>query len=129
MGRAYGLEGDHLQWALVEEDVLSATIDSKMAGLMAAPAPVKKGADATDSFFGEDDSLGAGMDGAFAGSAGAVAPPAARVPIAPVSANPASFANDEVRLAGLQSSRVGWWLVPVVVAVAVIAGILIARFM
>ena len=75
VGHAYGLTGDHLTWARTPEEELSQLIASKLDSLMQAPVPEKKAADGTaDSFFGEDDSLGGEMDGAFAQAA--VAAPA-----------------------------------------------------
>lgn len=134
VGHAYGLAGDHLKWALAPEADLEAEIDGKMDALMQALPPPKKAGDAADSFFGEDDSLGAGMDGAFAHGAAHSAPHASarNVPItAPMSAR--SAADDPPDPGGIPgvngSSRLGWWLVPVVVVVAVVLGIVIARMM
>lgn len=125
VGRAFGLEGDHQQWALTPEAELEAVIASRIDHLMTAPLPEKKSDGAADSFFGEEESLGA-MDGAFAQAA--AAPPGRGVPItAPMAAMPD---GEDLVVAGLPGPRsrggVGWWLVPVVVLVAVLLGVLIA---
>jgi serine/threonine protein kinase len=136
VGHAYGLEGDHLKWATVPEEQIEGLISAKMGELMAAPDPDKKPLDAAaDSFFGEGDSLGNAMDGAFAGAAAA---PAA----APAGAGGGSFVTapmsargtmpDDSALAlpaGVPASKLGWWLVPVVVVLAILAGVLIAWLM
>lgn len=55
-GRAFGLEGDHTSWATTPEGELSQRIESKLAGLLAAPKPATKKS-AQDAFFGDSDSL------------------------------------------------------------------------
>lgn len=127
VGQAYGLEGSHLQWATTPEEELDRLISAKLPALLAAPPPEPKKRDAADAFFGDDDSLGHQMDGAFAG---AVAAPASSglPPTAPMRA----VSDDTVDMivpVGGSSSRLGWWLVPVVVVVAVLAGVLIAWLM
>jgi len=143
VGRAYGLEGDHLAWANAPEEQLEASIASRMDALLRAAEPEKRAHDAAaDSFFGEGDSLGTAMDGAFASAAaGAAAAPAKTIsePLAqPVTAG-GSFATapmsargtmpDVAVPAGVPVSRLGWWLVPVVVVVAILAGVIIAWLM
>jgi serine/threonine-protein kinase len=132
VGHAYGLSGEHLKWAVTPEEELTAEIDSKIDAMMVAPEPERKPSDgAADSFFGEDDSLGGQMDGAFAGANQAGPPSATRVPTAPMSVRDVQGGGDvAVAIPGaVSTSRVGWWLVVVVVAVAVIAGALIAWLM
>jgi serine/threonine-protein kinase len=126
VGQAYGLEGSHATWATTSEEELDRAIASKLDVVMAAPVPEKNKGDATDSFFGEDDSLGAGMDAAFHGgapsrSAGGVGP------TAPMSAR----ADHDVSAvpAGLPAAKIGWWIVPVIVVVAMALGVLIAKMM
>jgi serine/threonine-protein kinase len=134
MGLAYGLEGNHLQWATEPEEALEARMAAKLDSLMVAPAPEAKKADVSaDSFFGEDDSLGHGMDGAFAaaGPADALAAtsPHPAASVGPSYASPMSMrdgALSQAMPAGVPTSKLGWWLVPVVVVVAILAGILIA---
>jgi serine/threonine-protein kinase len=132
MGHAYGLEGDHLGWATETEEALDRLISSKLDALMTAPAPERKKGDAADSFFGEDDSLGAGMDGAFqhAAASGPTAPTGPMSARLPITA-PMSMRTDpgDSAIAGLPASKVGWWLVPVVVVVAILLGVLIAWLM
>ncbi|MBM4363179.1 MAG: protein kinase, partial [Deltaproteobacteria bacterium] len=65
-GQAYGLAGTHRDWALRPESELAAEIEERLPALLAAPAPEKGPRNAADDFFGDDDSLGAGMDAAFA---------------------------------------------------------------
>jgi serine/threonine protein kinase len=129
LGQAYGLQGDHTAWAKEPEEALEKLIASKMDALLAAPAPEKKKGDAADNFFGEDDSLGQGMDGAFQAAAlPATGPMSASSPITA----PMSMRTDpdmpvpSSAIAGVPSSRVGWWLVPVVVVVAIVLGVIIA---
>jgi serine/threonine protein kinase len=128
VGHAYGLEGDHTEWAKTPEEALDGIISSRLGGMMTASAPSKKpGDNSADSFFGEDDSLGAGMEGAFAqaGPATSSGGEGPRSVTAPMSAR----TDGDVGVAGLPSSRIGWWIVPVVVVVAVLLGVLIARMM
>jgi serine/threonine-protein kinase len=138
IGRAYGLEGEHLAWAAAPEEQLEAQIAAKIEGLMHALEPVKPADSTADSFFGEGDSLGNNMDGAFAGAAAAVAPMPAMVGAAPLGGGSYATAPMSARgtmpddsalsgPAGLPgSSKLGWWIVPVVVVVAILAGVLIA---
>jgi serine/threonine protein kinase len=135
IGRAYGLEGDHLKWANAPEEELDALISAKLDGLM-KPLEATKPADSTaDSFFGEGDSLGAGMDGAFAAAAPAGPAPHSAAAgggsfvTAPMSARGTMPDDSMLMPAGMPSSRLGWWLVPVVVVVAILAGVLIAWLM
>jgi serine/threonine protein kinase len=134
IGHAYGLSGDHQKWARAPEEELEAEIATKIDALMQAAPPPKKAGDAADSFFGEDDSLGAGMDGAFAHAAPhASTRPGRNVPnTAPMSARSGGGDTAELDVipgVGGGTSRIGWWLVPVVVVVAVVLGIIIARMM
>jgi serine/threonine-protein kinase len=124
VGQAYGLEGGHAQWATTAEEQLDAQITAKLPALMAAPPEAPKKRDAADAFFGDDDSLGAQMDGAFAGAA------AAPVPSAQAATLPMRAVDDTVDMVipvgGGGAARLGWWLVPVVVVIAVLAGVMIA---
>ena len=135
MGHAYGLEGDHTVWAKESEEALDKLISSKLDALMTAPLPEKKKGDAADSFFGEDDSLGAGMDGAFQQAASGTAPTGPMSAHSPITApmsmrtDPGDMAVPSSAVAGLPASKVGWWLVPVVVVVAILLGVLIAWLM
>jgi serine/threonine-protein kinase len=135
IGHGYGLEGEHTVWAKETEEALDRLISSKLDALMTAPAPARKKGDAADSFFGEDDSLGAGMDGAFHAASGPTAPTgpmsASSAVTAPMSmrTDPGDMAVHSGAVAGLPASRVGWWLVPVVVVVAILLGVLIAWLM
>jgi hypothetical protein len=143
VGRAYGLEGDHIAWASAPEEEIDALIMSKMDALLRAAEPEKRPQDvAADSFFGEGDSLGGAMDGAFAGAAAGLGPtPTVSEHVAPaVPAGVGAFATAPMSARGTMpdvavpagvpgSSRLGWWLVPVVVVVAILAGVLIAWLM
>jgi serine/threonine protein kinase len=55
VGQAYGLAGNHQEWAKVSEAELTTRIDAKLPELMVAVAP--KPASVADSFFGEADAL------------------------------------------------------------------------
>jgi serine/threonine-protein kinase len=56
VGAAYGLTGNHGEWARVSEAELSARIGAKLPALMLTVAPTAP-ATAADSFFGEADAL------------------------------------------------------------------------
>jgi serine/threonine-protein kinase len=120
IGQAYGLEGSHLKWASTAEEELDKQIAAKIDALMTAPVAAKK-RDAADAFFGEDESLGA-MDGAFAQAA--APPPGSTVPMHAVPDSGADMAVAVPR--GVPGSRLGWWVVPVVVLAAVVLGVVIA---
>ena len=72
VGAAYGLTGNHLEWAKTSETELKARIDQAMPALLAA-APAPRAASVADSFFGESDSLEAMGDPFAAAGASAVA--------------------------------------------------------
>ena len=79
IGAAYGLVGNHLDWAKTNEAELNGRIDAAMPSLMVAPQTPKV-ANVADSFFGESDSLDT-MGDPFTAPA---APPGGPVPaIAP----------------------------------------------
>lgn len=126
VGQAYGLEGSHAHWAVMAEEELDRQINAKLPELMAAPPPEPKKRDAADSFFGDDDSLGAQMDGAFAGSGG-VPMPIPQGSTASMHAVGENTVDMVVPVGG--GTRFGWWLVPVVVVLAILAGVLIAWLM
>jgi serine/threonine-protein kinase len=126
VGQAYGLEGGHAEWAVTPEEELDRRINEKLPALMVAPPPEPKKRDATDNFFGDDDSLGAQMDGAF-GSAAAAPASAAQAPTVPMRAVADNTVDMVIPVGG--GARMGWWLVPVVVVLAVMAGVLIAWLM
>ena len=75
IGAAYGLTGNHLEWAKTSETELNGRIDAALPGLMAAPQAPKV-ANAADSFFGESDSLDTMGDPFAAPGAPAMAAPA-----------------------------------------------------
>lgn len=56
-GQAFGLEGNHEDWAAAPEGDLASRIDAKLSSLMTAPKPVKNKT-ALDDFFGDSDPLG-----------------------------------------------------------------------
>lgn len=57
LGRAYGLEGDHKEWAKVPESQLSQWVNQRLTELIAAPSSLPR-SDIADSFFGEEGALG-----------------------------------------------------------------------
>lgn len=63
IGQAYGLEGNHRDWAEKPEAELSSAIEAQLNHLMSVVPSADKPRSAQDSFFGEGDSLGEGMDG------------------------------------------------------------------
>jgi serine/threonine-protein kinase len=114
VAHAYGLDGSHLDWAVVPEADIATKIDAKLPELMLMkPAPRAKG-DASDSFFGEDDALGMGQQGAFPGAesvGGAV------VPLPPPSS--------ELAAAGIPKPAPNWLVLAVVGGGALLVGIVI----
>ncbi|HEX7672305.1 MAG TPA: serine/threonine-protein kinase [Polyangiaceae bacterium] len=129
VGHAYGLEGDHTVWATTPEEEIDRVISEKLSSVMAAPAPEKKPGDSpADSFFGEDDSLGAGMDGAFNQAGRDAAPRSVTAPMSAAGTRTEDY-DAAVVPAGLPTAKIGWWIVPVVVVVALLIGVLIARMM
>ena len=95
VGQAYGLEGNHLEWANVPEKELAQRIEAKMPEVMKTLPPEAMPQDGTNDFFGEADALG-GMDQAFqvAGAGGGLAP------------------GDFDGIAGVPKSSMGW-IIPV----------------
>ncbi|HEY6558229.1 MAG TPA: protein kinase [Polyangiaceae bacterium] len=146
-GAAYGLSGDHRQWAAMPQVEIAAQIAAGLPQLLEAEGrPTRAGGDAADHFFGEGESLGTLGDpfaaGAPAPVAAAAAPmqnapnmglaptyPMAQVPYpaAPV-AGAAPYSNVEYSdgPVGVPKSTVGW-LVPVIIGgVALVIGIIVA---
>ncbi len=76
VGAAYGLTGNHSEWAKTSEAELVARVDAALPGLMLETSP--KAASVADSFFGESDSLDTLGDPFEAG----------RAPASPAAANP-----------------------------------------
>jgi len=81
VGAAYGLTGNHAEWAKTSEAELTTRVELALPALMIAP--VAKPASVADSFFGESDSLDA-MGDPFA----APAPPGAPAYAAPAYVGP-----------------------------------------
>jgi serine/threonine-protein kinase len=69
VGAAYGLTGNHQEWAKVSEADLTARISAKLPELMKAVAPAGP-ANVADSFFGEADALDS-----FEGPPASIRPP------------------------------------------------------
>jgi serine/threonine-protein kinase len=122
VGHAYGLEGDHNAWATASEESLRDLIATKLDSMMSAAPQKPAVADNTaDSFFGEDDSLGAD----FAGGAGAApAPPGPSLSFQQPTDDLAPDPIPDLPLAGRPT--IGWWLLPIVMLVAVILGVVLA---
>jgi hypothetical protein len=55
IGAAYGLTGNHFEWAKTSEAELTSRVNAALPGLLVEQAP--KQATVADSFFGESDSL------------------------------------------------------------------------
>lgn len=118
VARAYGLDGSHTLWATVPEGEIAAKIEAKMPELMATKVVVPAApADASDSFFGESDALGAGAPG------GAALPP---VPAsrAPAPASRASAAAD-LAAAGIPTGAPSWLPIALVGGGALLVGVII----
>src|SRR5450631_357788 len=73
IGAAYGLTGNHFEWAKTSEADLVARVNAALPALMVEQAP--KPSNVADSFFGESDSLDA-MGDPFAAAAGRAPAPA-----------------------------------------------------
>jgi serine/threonine protein kinase len=79
IGAAYGLTGNHKEWAVTSEAELNGRVTAAMPGLMnTVQAP--RAANVADSFFGESDSLDT-MGDPFAGGQAAAAAAAPAVPV------------------------------------------------
>ncbi len=128
VGRAYGLEGDHTQWALTREAELGQRIAAKMTELMQATAAAPAVPNAVDNFFGESDALladpFAAPPASTHGQVGAAVP--YRAPPAPMmAASPGAWPVEGSVVPGLPKSGL-LWLIPVIVGVvALILGALI----
>lgn len=80
VGGAYGLSGNHLEWAKVRELELTERISAKLPALMAAAATAAPPTMA-DSFFGETGALDDPFGGASAAPAPEAAPPRQAQPL------------------------------------------------
>jgi len=78
IGAAYGLTGNHKEWATTSEADLNGRVTAAMPGLMSA-VQAPRGANVADSFFGESDSLDA-MGDPFAAGGAQPAPAGAPAP-------------------------------------------------
>ncbi len=104
VGRAYGLEGSHAEWARVSQD--------RLAALIAEGLPKKLEAHRAKN--GAPMALG-GMDAAFAaGSVGG--------PVLP------SESSDTLEIAGLPKGMPGWLVPAVAAAVGIVVLIVVLRF-
>ena len=106
---AYGLESSHKDLAVQAEAEIATKIESKLSALMKTPAAPRPPADASDSFFGESDALGA-----VPGAAGAVAPPA-------------STGMPSLSAAGIPKAAPSWLMLAIVGGGALMLGIVIVR--
>jgi serine/threonine protein kinase len=101
VGAAYGLTGNHLEWAKTNEAALNARINAALPALLAA-VPAPRSASVADSFFGESDSLEA-MGDPFA--RGAAAPgPANPAPAYPGQASGNATPQHSESIAGVPKS-------------------------
>jgi hypothetical protein len=98
------MSGDHLEWAITPERVLSERIEAARAAVDASSSTRKR--DATSSFFGELDALGE------ANSRPNTAPPPAAEPSSPYDSVPAGLPTG--------GSAAKWWGLAVVAAVLVV---------
>jgi serine/threonine protein kinase len=104
LGRAYGLEGDHLVWAQTPEEALHKAIEAQMPGLMAAP-PTSASLRTAEALARELDSV---MPGPLLSET-----PVPPSEVLPVSAERAASA----------------WVLPTIVVLALGLGVLIAWLM
>jgi serine/threonine protein kinase len=122
VGHAYGLFGDHRQWAYVAQQHLHSQIDAKIPELMTAHVEPAL-ANAADSFFGESESLGALSD--------PFAEPAAdrRLPVAPIAEDRAkpgpTLDDDSDTPLQVPTEGFGWLLAVLVGGVALVVGVVI----
>lgn len=111
VGHAYGLDGDYRTWAVMDEQDLQTRIDAKLPSVM-GKGPKSSGSDAAaDAFFGEENSLGVTNTSWSSTQAPSV-----------------SMGSHSI--SGLPKRRgVGWWLVPIVMVLALITGVALALLM
>jgi len=126
VGRAYGLEGNHLDWAKRNQAELETLITARMPELMqvAAPAPLDGVA---DGFFGDDDALGL-MDEAMAqaGPAPGLAPVFPQSPVLPQPDHAQASLGEGYHDVPMGLPKRNSWVVFVVVGcVALLLGILL----
>ncbi len=124
VGAAYGLEGNHLDWAHTTQSELGERIAAKMPGLMVAPPPVAAPADmATDSFFGESSALDS-MGDPFAAPQGAGV--AQSMQAAPMGYGPpAGYPPVPDGVPGLPKAGATWLVVAIVGGLALVVGVVI----
>jgi len=117
LGQAYGLVGDHFQWAKQPQDQLAASVAEKLPQMMQAGG-VQRG-DVADSFFGESEAL--------AGPALASAP-------APYAAGPQAYApmggyapapEDDVPMGVPKSNSFGLLVAVLVGGIALLVGVVL----
>ncbi len=116
LGAAYGLTGNHREWALASEADLNGGVTAAMPGLMSA-VQAPRDANVADSFFGESDSLVA-MGDPFAGGGAQPAP-------APQGYNPQGYSAEPmpVSIAGVPKSSSSTMLFVMVGGGALFVGI------
>ena len=105
VGHAYGLEGDHHQWAVTPEGELGDGIAARMSELMLAD-------ERPTTLDGNSDFLGDALSDPFAGPAVEPAPP------------PVSLGGDELP-AGVPKAGLGWLVLAVVGGLALVVGVIL----
>jgi serine/threonine-protein kinase len=142
VGHAYGLVGNHVQWAAMPEAEVTQQIDARLPEMMqvrieAAPRT------AVDDFFGESESLGAMGDpfagahgpgagagtGAGAVGASAVAAHGGLPPVPQAPAFDAARASADLVPLGIPKNNVSWLILAVVGGAALVLGIIIVVLM
>jgi serine/threonine-protein kinase len=130
VGGAYGLEGNHLEWAATSQQELAARIAARLPALMQA-APAAKPADAlADGFFGESDALG--LDGPAAPAHGMPAPPPAGFAPPPQGYAPQPYPaagqawpEPVHSVPGVPKGGMGWLVAVLVGGVALVIGVVV----
>jgi eukaryotic-like serine/threonine-protein kinase len=108
VGHAFGLDGDHRDWAVTTEQQLSRLITARLPALMEHATLPRAERSLTDAFFGDGDGLGMS------------APP-------PVSEPPTRLARPETNtpLPASMLNRPAWVTPVLVAAVALVAGVVL----
>ncbi|MDX2051138.1 MAG: serine/threonine-protein kinase [Polyangiaceae bacterium] len=130
VGQAYGLTGNHLDWAVAAQAALAAQIESRLPGLMTPEAPKKP--DTVDDFFGESEALGATVASA---PPGFVPPTQASAPaggpaVAPWQQPLASATSEEgLAVAGVPKPGLNWPVMAAVAVAALVLGVVLVLFL
>jgi serine/threonine-protein kinase len=115
VGRAYGLDASHREWAEMSQDDLEARIQARLPALLGGSARGAPADEAVDAFFGEHAALGEPSNPFSAPPASSVGAPArARLVLV-----------EEERALEIPTQRFGWALAVLVGGLALVVGVVI----